>query len=102
MVFRRPGAARESDVAILNLNVQLLGNFSYGLAMKRTNDSRQGSLFLDGDLPSAARGNVSAHDRQTSDPLSEAPGDRLHMRIQRDPVMHGLFRRWWRRLVGVL
>ncbi|EQB16757.1 hypothetical protein RLDS_06470 [Sphingobium lactosutens DS20] len=83
-----------------NLDVQAADGIAYGLAMMR-NDSRQGSLFLDGDLPSVERGRVAGHGRDIPDPPADAPGDDVHMRIQRHPATKGLFRSWWRRLVGV-
>ncbi|WP_293975543.1 hypothetical protein [Sphingomonas sp.] len=66
--------------------------------MMGKNDSRQGSLFVDGDLPSVERTTMA--DKQISGSLREVRGEDFHMRIQRHPAPQGLFRRTWRRLIG--
>src|SRR3546814_8843163 len=90
--------AIECGYCLVPWSVQAANKFVYVLPMMGKNDSRQGSLFLDGERPSVERGSVAGLDRQMSEPHGEARSDHFHMRIQRHPATPRPFRKWWRRL----
>jgi hypothetical protein len=66
--------------------------------MKAKDDSNQGSLFADGDLPQIERGKQSSTDQSSFELATEPLLDQVSLRIRRQPGRRFSLKKWWEAL----
>lgn len=73
---------------------------TYDLTMQQKDDSWQGSLFLDGELPTVQQGRVPSFSSAPVTIPADEPIGPVRIHLRRKPKSRFALARWWRALVG--